>query len=247
MIGRMELSGAPFLKESRLIRHHSVDAEGRLKVAALCDFFQDAAARHADQIGVGLKFLAGHSLVWVLSRLQVEVLRCPEVDETVEVMTWPSGFQRLFAMREFSVTDARGAVAARATSAWLLLEREGFRPCRASELLGISDDSVISKLPRHFPLPGKLRQPEGREPDARLTSRVLPSEIDLNRHFNNAMYAARMSDVLGGAFPRTFQLNFQRSVAVGETVEYLAWREGNAFTVSGRAGGEECFVASGVL
>ena len=247
MIGRMELSGAPFLKETLLVRHHSVDAKGRLKVAALCDFFQDAAARHADQIGVGWRFLAGHALVWVLSRLQVEVFRYPEVDETVEVTTYPSGFQRLFAMREFTVTDSGGAVAARATSAWLLLEREGFRPCRASDLIGISDDTVVSKLPRHFPPPGKLRAPDDASPAARLESRVLPSEIDLNCHFNNAMYAARMSDVLGGASPRLFQLNFQRSVAAGETVEYLAWREGEGFTVSGRAGGEECFIASGVL
>ena len=145
------------------------------------------------------------------------------------------------------VLDQGGAVAARATSAWLLLEREGFRPCRASDLIGISDDTVVSKLPRHFPPPGKLRAPDDASPAARLESRVLPSEIDLNCHFNNAMYAARMSDVLGGASPRLFQLNFQRSVAAGETVEYLAWREGEGFTVSGRAGGEECFIASGVL
>lgn len=247
MIGRMELAGAPFLKERILIRHHNVDAEGRLKVAGLCDFFQDAAARHADKIGVGLRFLAGHSMAWVLSRLRVEVLRYPEVDEEVEVMTYPSGFQRLFAMREFAVTDLSGAPVARATSAWLLLERENFRPCRASDVISISDDSVISKLPRHFPLPGKLREPDGMPPAARLECRVLPSEIDLNRHFNNAMYAARMSDVLDGASPSEFQLNFQRSVAVGETVEYLAWRDGGNFTVSGRVAGDECFMASGVF
>lgn len=245
--GRMDLSSIPVLREEEIVRHHQTGADGKCRVSAVCDFFQSAAARHAEKIGVGLTFLHRHGLAWVLSRLHIEIMRYPELDEKVDVITYPSGFERLFAIREFALVDGIGAEIVRASSAWLLVDTARLRPLRAAAELGGEGDEPNRELPRYFNVSGKLplSASDGFEKFAGLQTMVLPSEIDLNRHMNNAVYIARMSDVLGGVRPREFDVVFQRSMTVGQSVEYSAWRRNEEFFVCGSCGDVNCFTAIG--
>lgn len=245
--GRMDLSRFPVLREAEVVRHHQTDMYGRCKVASMCDFFQDIAARHAEKIGVGLTFLHEQSLAWVLSRLHVEIFRYPVLDERIEVVTYPSGFERLFAIRQFAVRDQEGNEIARASSAWLLIDAVRFRPLRAVSELGGDGDCPNPDLPRYFQVSGKLpaEAPEEFEVTGKLSTAVLPSEIDLNKHMNNAVYIARMSDVLGGMQPQEFDVAFLRSMTAAETAEYTAWQKDGEFFVQGRSGDDICFAARG--
>ncbi len=63
---------------------------------------QDAAALHADELGCGLDFLHRNRMLWVLSRIRVAIDRMPEIGETIQVLTYPTGTERLFALRQFS-------------------------------------------------------------------------------------------------------------------------------------------------
>lgn len=247
--GCMDLSRYPFLKETEIIRHHQTGADGRCKVSAVCDFFQDAAARHAEKIGVGLSFLHAQGLAWVLSRMHVQIFRYPELDEVVEVTTYPSGFERLFAIREFLLRDAGGNELVRASSAWLLLDLKTFRPLRASAELDGEGIAMNADLPEYFPVAGKIPAgvPEDYSPAGEFTCRVLPSEIDLNRHLNNAVYIARMSDALNGMQPAEFEVNFVKSMEAGAEVCYSTWRKGDDFKVIASGDGGDCFIASGRL
>jgi len=105
-----------------------LDAFGLLAAPALTDFLAEAAGRHATALGVGLDALMPRGLTWVLARQRVEILRAPRLHEEVEVETWPSGVDRLAALRDFRVRGADGAELARATSQWFVLDLGTRRP-----------------------------------------------------------------------------------------------------------------------
>ena len=66
------------------VRHHACGPDGTLKLHVLFDYLQDAAAQHADHLGVGIRFLAEHRMLWVLSRIRLRILRLPAIGETVD-------------------------------------------------------------------------------------------------------------------------------------------------------------------
>ena len=91
----------------------------------------ETAGRHAEKLGVGVRDLHAKGLTWVLARLHVRSAHIPGAGQSVHIATWPSGRHRLFAVREFRLSDEAGAEILRATSAWALMNMETRRP-RAS-------------------------------------------------------------------------------------------------------------------
>ena len=207
-------------EEHYFIRHHQAGADGKLRIAPLFDFMQDAAALHADELGCGLDFLHRNRMLWVLSRIRVAIDRMPEIGETIHVLTYPTGTERLFALRQFTITDADGGPLARATSCWLVLKAETYHPLRPESALE-RPLPLNEALPRHFS--GLAKLPEVTEPAApRQEVAVRPSLIDVNRHLNNARYAAFASDVAAELAPgrriAEIELHFQHAALSGDRI-----------------------------
>ena len=99
-----ELQPPPTHRETFRVRCRETDRNGLLKLSSWFDFLQEAAANHAAQLGVGLEALSERGLLWVLSRLHLSIRRYPAIGESVTVETWPNGFRRLFAHRQFRLT-----------------------------------------------------------------------------------------------------------------------------------------------
>lgn len=202
------MNALPVWNEDFTVRHTEVSREGKLRIDTFFDYMQEAAANHATNLGCGLADLEKHGMMWVLSRLRLRILRTPGIGERITVTTWPSGVDKLFATREFILTIGDEQIAA-GSSFWLLLDRARMRPLRVLESLPIPlpDNSgrerVFSDLP-------KLPRRECSDP---LPLTVTESQIDVNRHMNNARYIARLFDWLSvclGAAPvvSEIQANF---------------------------------------
>ena len=217
-------SGAvlPVWQESFEVRHSEVELNGRLKLRALADYLQEAAARHAANLGVGCDDLARQNLLWVLSRIVILIENYPGPGEQLNVETWPRSPERLFAMREFAVTNQSGLPVCRASSAWLLLDAESFRP-KKIETLG----SVIPKNGGKPFLTKNLPKIEPVECAKMFTQQIRPSVIDINGHLNNAEYFALTQDALTGRIGNDFtireiRMNFVSDLKSGETVAVSA-------------------------
>ena len=241
-----------FLQRKFTVRHHEAGVEGTLRLAPLFDMFQDAAAEHAQILGCGMDYLQAQSKVWVLSRIAVEISRMPAIGETVTVETYPSGVERLFAIRQFTVKDEKDAVIVRATSCWLLLDAAALRPLRIMETLG-RDLPMNEDKPRHFPVPARIAAlPEN---VTELGYTVRHSQIDVNRHLNNAFFAAFVQDMAGALtgehrMPTTLQILFQHAALPGEEIICRGGLEnGSDFRMEGRSpdGGTVYFQAQGTL
>ncbi len=167
------------------VRVFETGANGTLALRSLCDFLQEAAGNHARALGVSVQDLLQRQLTWVLSRLRVQIHRLPANGEQVTVRTWPSGIDRLFALRDFTVRDAQDAILASAVSAWLILDTRSRRPVR---IQGIFDPPDTSAVPRAFAADlEKLAQCASPESESTITVRW--SDLDVNQHVNNSRYA----------------------------------------------------------
>jgi len=173
-------------RESFPVHTYEVDAFGQLSTTALAAYLQEIAGHHAEELGVGVEALRARGQAWVLGRQRLEVLRPVGEGEVLEVETWPSGANRLLALRDFVVRGAGGAEAARATTAWLVIDLETRRPLRPDRVL----EPQLHPEVEH-PLP----PPEGKLPElgAAVEERRLPvryQDIDGVMHVNNTSVLA---------------------------------------------------------
>lgn len=238
----------PVWTEQFRVRHTEVTREGFLRADVFFDYMQEAAANHAKHIGVGLEALNSIGLMWVLSRLKLQVLHTPLLGETISVTTWPSGIERLFATREFILKNENEEIVARASSCWILLDQIRMHPRKVLETLPakLPDNSArernftnLEKLPR-LPVsnPSRMRIPE--------------SMIDVNRHMNNARYVTEAFDWLAETrrtAPRIaeIQVNFLAGTAADAVLETAGTIDGNRFYVESSVGTAPHFQASGTL
>src|SRR5512136_2711812 len=118
----MNDGGGRVWSETFPVRLIEIDAHGTLAVGALCDYLQEAAGNHAGSLGLSVASLMERHLTWVLSRLRLRIERQPAAGERLEVRTWPTGVERLFALRDFEVLDEQGHRVAAAVSAWLIID-----------------------------------------------------------------------------------------------------------------------------
>jgi acyl-ACP thioesterase len=200
-------------KEAFPVHQYEVDAFGTLSPPALSGYLSELAGHHADALGVGLDTLMAKGVTWVLSRLRLVNPVAIALGEEVEIETWPSGIERLFALREFVVRRrGDGAEVARASTQWLVLDLASRKPVRPGEVLD-------PRFPRE-PTPPAVPAARGKLPELRAWERekrfhVRYADIDQNLHVTNTTYLAWAIE----AMPR--ELWHARRLAAVE-IQYVA-------------------------
>jgi acyl-ACP thioesterase len=173
----------PRLTEPFEAHSYAVDAFGLLSAPALSGWLQEAAGRHADRLGVGVEALQARGLTWVLARQAVVVDRPVAMGERAEVVTWPSGADRLSALRDFEVR-VEGEARARAVTQWIVVDLATRKPVRPASVL---PPDLVEQRDHVLPLPsGRPALPDAAEVERRFTTRY--RDIDRNLHVTNASY-----------------------------------------------------------
>ena len=232
-------------------RHSEVDINGKVKLRAVFDYLQEAAAQHAELLGCGMRFLAKEKKIWVLSRMRVSFERPLLLGEKLSLLTYPRGFDKLFALRPLCIKAETGEPIVKALSAWLLLDIEKGRILRPAENLSCEMPDN-SDLPGFFETPDKPNIPEEMLKEV-FTSTTRDAQIDLNRHMNNSEYALYTHSAVAEILGRTplfkdLTVNFAKATKSGETLHWFAATDNDNFFVAAKDdAGSERFQASGVL
>ena len=180
-------------REPFTVRLFETDAHGTLHIGGLCDYLQEAAGNHAAALGVSVFDLMQRGLTWVLSRLRLRIERLPGAGESVEVRTWPTGAEKLFALRDFRVLDGEGICIASAVSAWLILDTTARRPVR---IQSVFDPPEASQAARALDLGiERLPAPAAGGPEVPVTVRL--TDLDANAHANNARISEWVIESVG--------------------------------------------------
>jgi medium-chain acyl-[acyl-carrier-protein] hydrolase len=171
------------------------DAHGTLCVRGLWDFLQETAGVHTQILGVAPEDLRPQGLAWILSRLRVQVQRYPALGERVTVHTWPTGFDRLFTLRDFAMRDSAGSVIASAASAWLAIKLDTLRPIRVQTIF---NPPGMDSLPRALEV-SMQKLPGPSAPQSESAFRVRFGDLDANRHVGNSRYVEWVVESAGRA------------------------------------------------
>ncbi len=199
---------------------YDTDASWRLKPAAFMNLAQEAAGLHAVYLGFGYDDLIKTNTAWILSRVNVKFIDTPMWRDEVTLTTWHKGFNRLFFLRDFVMTDKEGRERIKATTSWLVLDLENRSMVRDPQLLeqGTVCDEHAIQTPAD-----RVRMPREVEPEAVYEHTVGYSDVDMLGHANNAMYMQWAMDavdyeIASGRPVKEFTINFNHEIKAGEKV-----------------------------
>lgn len=228
----------------------SCGPDGALRSHIFFDYLQHIAAWNAEEMGFGMTQLKESNLIWILSRIKLQVEKAPRYDDVMRVETYHNGTERIFAKRQFALYNAKtGERFACATSYWMCLQLPTLRPKAPVAALGEGLYANAEK-PDFFPGLDKLESPGTCENP--VTHSISGSHIDLNDHLNNAYYVEFTTDWIARQVGRPVQLreiqvNFNRAMVFGEDLIVSGILNGNNFYVEGidRESGKNSFQAQG--
>ncbi len=177
-------------REQFLIRSYEIDPQKRIAPAALVRLMQEASMQHVLKLKLSVWDLEPQGISWVLMRQQVRIHRLPLLGETIEVLTHPSGFERVFTHRDYRVFDGNGAEIAHASTTWLLMQTAARRMARIPpEMLAYNDllPPASSCLPR-----AQSQLPAFEEANFTKKFSVNWFDLDFNFHLTNSKYVEWM-------------------------------------------------------
>jgi len=212
-------SSDPVFEKCFPVRYHELDCHANLKELSMLNYLQDSAGLHSTQLGISVSDLRPQGLTWVLSRIHLIVERYPRAGETVLVRTWPSVRHGIFTCREFELEDDHGLLTGRATTSWAVLNTTTRRPVRLDAHLPVypllARRAVEDAFPTLPPLPDDAVIHE-------MPFRVLRSDLDINHHVNNAVYAGWAletvpDDVADGSLAE-LEITYRAEALYGESI-----------------------------
>ena len=198
----------------------STDASWRLKPAAFMDLAQEAAGLHAVYLGFGYDELIKKQTAWILARVNVKFIDTPLWREDMTLTTWHKGFNRLFFLRDFIMTDKEGRPRVKATTSWLVLDLQSRSMVRDPQLL---EDGTICHENAIEAQADRVRMPRDVEAEAVFEHVVGYSDVDMLGHANNAMYMQWAMDAVDYEITskcpvKEYTINFNKEVKAGEKV-----------------------------
>lgn len=211
------------------IRYSETDEDGRLRLNALINYFQDCSTFHSEDCGIGLEWLKQRNRVWVLNSWQILIDRYPDLGENVLIGTSPYDFRGMFGYRNFWMTDDQGRYLARANSIWVLLDTESGRPVKVQpedvEPYGNDKPLVMPEMGR------KIRLPEGGEKQEPII--VRPYQLDTNHHVNNGQYVEMARDCIPPGFQvQELQAEYRKQAVLGDELTPRVQKNENGWIVS---------------
>ena len=194
----------PIWIEKFKIRSYEVDIHGEISSSSILNLFQEAAGNHATNLRVGYRHLRPDNKAWVLSRIDIKIFTAPKWGDEIEIKTWPSSYDKIFAIRDFEfISD--GTIVIEGRSAWILMDTETRR------LSGVAD--VVSSLPHspeispHLPKMSKLTGFDEILENSNREYKILFSDLDTNEHVNNSKYLQWLLDSYPHKFLKDHLLN----------------------------------------
>ena len=195
------------------VRYSECGVDNQLRISAIINYFQDCTTENSEQIGVGHDYLVERKRAWILNSWQVEIMRRPNVRESIEVGTWATGFKGVFGPRDFCMKTAKGEELARAHSLWVYIDTESGRPVKPTEeeiaVYEVGEPISMEEVSR------KIKMPEGAiEVD---TFPVHKYHIDTNAHVNNSKYIELACEALPEDFEvKKLRVEYKKAAVLGD-------------------------------
>lgn len=202
-------------KTETRVRYSECGENGKLKLLALINYFQDTSSEQSEELGIGVDYLREKRRAWILTSWQIEVNRYPKVCETIEVSTWATGFKGVFGPRNFCMKTSDGEVLARANSLWVYMDMDNHCPTRP-------DAEEVEKYGAEPPLEMEYVSRKIKLPEEAVVVDTIPVRkyhIDTNSHVNNGQYVQMALEVLPDDFEaKKIRVEYKKSAVYGDRI-----------------------------
>ena len=197
------------------VRASDLDCYRRLRIDSVLDFFQDAAGRHSQSMGIGFEDMLGRDLLWMISKIHFRVVAPVVMYQPVTVRTWPHPPGAVTCRRDCQILSEQGDVLVEGTSEWLVIRRQDRKIMPTRDIYPFADDFYP-----HDVMPGRMEKLRAFTPAGPGVT-VTPgfADLDMNGHVNNTKYAAFVLNALAPEEHRrlqTFAIQYHREVLAGQ-------------------------------
>lgn len=191
------------LEHNVKIYSYLVDDEMNLSMPALFGLIQEISSEHVNKCNIGWQNLKKSNLFWVLSKIHIKIARLPKWSEEIIIRTWGKCHDLLVNPRDYEMEDNEGNLMLKATSSWVILDAENGKIKKLEEF----DDRLVYPKEKEDAI--TTRAPKVPKIDIQEECNfniVLNSDIDMNKHVNNAHYVQWALDSVNQIFRQTHHL-----------------------------------------
>jgi acyl-ACP thioesterase len=191
---------------------------------------QEASLQHARNLKTSVWDMKEERLTWVLVRKEVKLISPLQMDRTYTILTYPSGFDKFFAYRDYLIFDSDKKLVVGASSTWTLLHTDTRRlmkiPEKILEIGTPKDTRFLTPPEKSILLPDDYKLTE--------TRKVRPYDLDWNNHVNNIVLIRFIMETLKNRGIEDDQVtrilvHFKNELNLGESVNIMQSRSDNTF------------------
>jgi acyl-ACP thioesterase len=209
------------LQKNFTVRSFDVGISSALTIFSLCRYLQEIAGLHAQLLNVSTEQLHDAGKTWVLREMAVEADLSPRWRDRISIVTWPttrsSGVR---AYRDFQIFDQADNLLGVASSMWLMLDRQSFKPLKIPESILAYGGPPI--------MPDPLSDLDLAEFDRHDVEIAKPfavrlSDLDINQHVNNVSYVQLALEAISEERFKNcrltkFQIKYLMEAKLGDTI-----------------------------
>lgn len=234
------------------VRYSECDSDSNLTLTGIVNYLQDCSVFQSNDLGVGIDYLTGHHLGWVVNYWQIDIKQRPKLSEKITIGTNPYKLNGYFGLRNFCIDTPEGDRLVAANSVWTLIDTDAVTPAKLPEKM-IDAYEMQPKFDMEY-TSRKIRLPQELEGQGVEAGNVTATEFDLdsNRHVNNSRYvdwAVSAMETCDSTFNplsiSRLRVEYRRQVVLGETVGLRFYRgDENTRTIEivGSSGEISCIV-----
>ena len=179
--------------QSNLVSFYDLDASGDLSIKGMLKMINEAAFFNAEELGIGLDKTLETGLVFVVQRIGININQLPTLNQSIHVTTWPGVATRSLFKRYGAIKDEEGNVLVEWETIWVLIDINARKIVRPSQFpLDIPQYGNLNVLATAE----KINVNPGIELIGSFEHSVKYSELDLNKHMNNANYGDLITNAL---------------------------------------------------
>ena len=226
------------------IDSYDTDFRAEIKPHCLQNHIQEMAYLGSAMLGVGFNTLNPLNLFWAILRLHIRIEKMPKWGDEITLSTWHRKQSGPLYTRNFTIESDEGELLVRASTVWTIMNIETRGVDRhidlVKESMQVNEDVFDTECAKVI-APGDLKM------ELRGEHHIAYSDIDVNRHANNAMYLSWVFDLFGMEFMsshriRDIQVQYAHEVHADDTVLlYMGSESDSMWYVKGMVGNTDCF------
>jgi fatty acyl-ACP thioesterase B len=229
-------------RQTVVVRSNEVGVDKTATLESILNLFQETALNHVWMSGLlSNGFGATHgmvrnNLIWVVSRMQLQIDHYPIWGEVVEIDTWVGASGKNGMRRDWLIrSQATGHIYARATSKWVMMNESTRRLSKMpGEVRAEISPWFIEKQAIKEDVVEKIMKLDNNAKYLNSDLKPKRSDLDMNQHVNNVKYIRWMLETIPDKFLESHQLSgitleYRRECGISDIVQSLCEQDDDGF------------------